>query len=233
MSKCYVYEHWRPDKNEPFYVGKGSGARAWQMKKRNPHHANVVKKLASLGFCVEVKMVVGEMTAQQAYDAEIDRIAFWRAQGIKLTNQTAGGEGMLEPSDELRAHLSEILRARPRTPEWRANVSKGASNQSAETRAKRSTSMTGIVRSEETKLKISASKSDPPPETRERNSRAAKESWENPEWRAHQVAVRRGVIRITDGVENRTVRLEGEIPAGWRRGMTKRRALVALNGEAT
>jgi hypothetical protein len=235
MNKFYVYEHWRPDKNEPFYVGKGSGSRAWKIgRAKNPYYANVVAKLAAIGLCVEVRLVVGEMTAEQAYDAEINRIAFWQAKGVKLTNQTAGGEGMLNPSDELRARFAEISRSRPRTPEFCAKMSKAASNQSAETRAKRSASMTGIVRSEKTKLKVSRSKSDPPAETRERNRLAAKLSWEDPEWRANQVAARLGVIRITDGVENKTVRLVGEeIPTGWRRGMTKRRALVAHNGEAT
>jgi hypothetical protein len=235
MNKFYVYEHWRPDKNEPFYVGKGSGSRAWKIgRAKNPYYANVVAKLASLGLCVEVGLVVGEMTAEQAYDAEINRIAFWRAKGVRLTNQTAGGEGMLNPSDELRARIGEISRSWVRTPEICANISRGASNQSAETRAKRSVSMTGIVRSDETKLKVSISKSNPPADTRERNRLAAKLSWEDPAWRASQIAARLGVIRITDGIENKTVRLaEEEIPAGWRRGMTKRRALVAHDGEAT
>jgi hypothetical protein len=38
-----VYEHWRPDTGEIFYVGKGKGRRAFELKwgrtlKRNPNH---------------------------------------------------------------------------------------------------------------------------------------------------------------------------------------------------
>ena len=187
----YIYEHWRPDKNEPFYVGKGRGRRAWSTKPRNPYYDNVVRKLATDGLCVEVKLVVGELAAQQAYDLEIERIAFWRNAGIRLTNMTAGGEGMLEPTDELRSRLSVISKSRVRTPEWRANISKGVSNQSEETRAKRSASMLGITRSAETKAKVSAAKRNPSKETRERNRIAAQQSWKNPEYRARQLATRK------------------------------------------
>jgi hypothetical protein len=31
----YVYEHWRPDVDLPFYVGKGKGGRAWENDRNN------------------------------------------------------------------------------------------------------------------------------------------------------------------------------------------------------
>lgn len=34
----YVYEHWRLDKDECFYVGKGRGNRAYKMRDRNRFH---------------------------------------------------------------------------------------------------------------------------------------------------------------------------------------------------
>ena len=55
MNKFYVYEHWRPDINMPFYVGKGSGNRAFRLKKnRNRHFRNIVSKLEKQGLCVEI-----------------------------------------------------------------------------------------------------------------------------------------------------------------------------------
>lgn len=34
IGKYYVYEHWRPDLNIPFYVGKGKAALARELRKR-------------------------------------------------------------------------------------------------------------------------------------------------------------------------------------------------------
>ena len=189
----YVYEHWRPDKDRPFYVGKGRGRRAWLLRPRNPHYANVARKLAALGLCVEVRLVVGEMTAEQACAVEIERIRHLRSAGVELTNMTDGGEGMLNPSPEVRQKYSILFKNIVRTPEWCANISKGVSNQSAETRAKRSASMTGIVRSAETRAKVSAAKRNPSPETREKSRQAALRSWAKPEFRAKQMARHRRV----------------------------------------
>ena len=54
----YVYEHWRPDTNVCFYVGKGKGNRAWAMNRRNKHHKSVQSKLTSLGLSVYVKIII-------------------------------------------------------------------------------------------------------------------------------------------------------------------------------
>lgn len=228
MNNFYVYEHWRPDKDQPFYVGKGRGRRAWSSKPRNPHYKAVVDKLSTIGLCVEVRMVVGEMTSEQAYAAEIERILFWKIAGVRLTNMTGGGEGASEFSPEMRALIAEKQRGKKRSAETRKKIADGARKISAEGRAKRSASLTGIVRSSETREKISASKINPSLETRQRNKIAAQQNWRCPELRARQIAARVGMIRITDGAENRTVRSVSEIPAGWRRGLTKKPRLVGI-----
>jgi len=89
----YVYEHWRPDRDECFYVGKGHGGRANQMKPRNAHHIAIQAKLARLGSCVEVRIVSDGLTESEAFALEVERIAFWRADGADLANMTDGGEG--------------------------------------------------------------------------------------------------------------------------------------------
>ena len=93
MSVFYVYEHWRPDRDECFYVGKGKGGRAYKMRDRNLHHRAIVKKLSDLGMMVEVRMVASGIAESEAFRIEQERIAFWRAAGIDLANKTNGGEG--------------------------------------------------------------------------------------------------------------------------------------------
>ena len=47
-GKFYVYEHWRPDRGECFYVGKGHGRRAYDMRRgRNRWHKFMQEKLVS------------------------------------------------------------------------------------------------------------------------------------------------------------------------------------------
>ncbi len=89
----YVYEHWRPDRDECFYVGKGMGGRANKMRDRNLHHRAIAKKLSTMGMAVEVRMVATGLDEETAFEIEMERIAFWRAAGIDLANKTNGGEG--------------------------------------------------------------------------------------------------------------------------------------------
>lgn len=86
----YVYEHWRPDTDMCFYVGAGKGQRAYNFR-RNKDYKQVVELLSFLGMCVEVKVVRGGLTQKVALNLEIDRIAFWEAAGVHLTNKTKGG----------------------------------------------------------------------------------------------------------------------------------------------
>lgn len=102
----YVYEHWRPDTDQCFWVGKGNGDRAHRLK-RNFHHGNVVAKLRSLGLKTEVRIVAVGLDEASALALEIERIAYWRSVGAPLTNYTDGGEGVvgLKHSEETRAKI--------------------------------------------------------------------------------------------------------------------------------
>src|SRR5690349_13997481 len=91
----YVYEHWRPDKNICFCVGKGHGNRAWRFRKRNKYHRNIVEKLRRDGYEVQVKIIAYKKTEKQAFALECKLIAIYRRRGIELTNMTRGGEGTL------------------------------------------------------------------------------------------------------------------------------------------
>jgi hypothetical protein len=89
----YVYEHWRPDRDEPFYVGKGRGSRANMMARRNLHHRAIQAKLHKLGMAVEVRIVADGLSEEKAFEIEKYRIKMWRDAGIDLANKSDGGEG--------------------------------------------------------------------------------------------------------------------------------------------
>ena len=93
MTKFYVYEHWRLDRDECFYVGKGMKNRAYKMRDRNAHHQAIMAKLSREGRGMEVRMVATGLTEDEAFALEVERIAFWREVGVDLANLTNGGEG--------------------------------------------------------------------------------------------------------------------------------------------
>jgi len=88
--KYYTYLHRRVDTNEIFYVGKGSGRRAWSKGGRNKYWNAVVKGID--GFNVEI--VARWETERQSLDHEVFLIWCFRQMGIKIVNQTDGGEGI-------------------------------------------------------------------------------------------------------------------------------------------
>lgn len=93
MNNFYVYEHWRLDRDECFYVGKGIKNRAYKMRDRNAHHRAIMAKLSREGSGMEVRMVATGLTEEEAFSLEVERIAFWRETGADLANRTNGGEG--------------------------------------------------------------------------------------------------------------------------------------------
>jgi hypothetical protein len=127
--KFYVYEHWRPDTDLCFYVGKGQGRRAYKFR-RNEHYDRVIDKLASLGMCAEIRLVANGLSEDHAFRIEKDRIAFWRSVGVILTNMTDGGEGLsgfvrplgIPLSVEARAKLSTARKGIKFSDEHRAKL---------------------------------------------------------------------------------------------------------------
>src|SRR5216684_887328 len=111
MSKnaFYVYEHWRPDTGVCFYVGKGKGRRAWDLKNmRNRYFKAVVSKLTAAGLVIDVRIIVRDVSAEAALALEISRIAFYGRKN--LTNMTHGGDGLFNPSEDVRQRISEKVK---------------------------------------------------------------------------------------------------------------------------
>lgn len=127
--KFYVYEHWRPDRGECFYVGKGHGRRAYDMRRgRNRWHKFMTSKLAGLGTAVEIRIIADGLTEAEAFEKEIERITFWRNDGADLCNLTDGGDGPsgYKFSDERKASAAMKSKGRKHTPEARAKMSAAA-----------------------------------------------------------------------------------------------------------
>ena len=115
----YVYEHWRLDRDECFYVGKGKGGRAYKMRDRNRFHTAIVQKIQRDGFAVEVKIVSFGLTEEDAFALEKERISFWRNAGADLANATNGGDGVsgLKMSAEARLKMRNAKLGTKQTPE--------------------------------------------------------------------------------------------------------------------
>lgn len=105
----YVYIHRRKTDNSVFYVGKGTGDRAWQLgSKRNTHWQRIVSKNGLI-----VELVETGLQDWYAQEREIELIAFYGRKN--LCNQTDGGDGISGRiwSDESRAKLSAAKKGKP------------------------------------------------------------------------------------------------------------------------
>jgi acid stress-induced BolA-like protein IbaG/YrbA len=122
----YVYVLYRPD-GRPFYVGKGHGRRinAHEQFAKMGHKArrySIIRKIWREGGQVVKEKVFETYDELEAYAMERQLIASIGREN--LTNETDGGDGNYgwSPSLEQRARLSEIMKGRIMSPEWRANI---------------------------------------------------------------------------------------------------------------
>jgi hypothetical protein len=150
MASFYVYEHWRLDRDECFYVGKGIKNRAYKMSDRNSHHRAILAKLSREGSGMEVRMVATGLTEDESFALEVERIAFWREAGVDLANYTKGGDGVsgLKMSDEAKAKMSAAKKGLP------GRITMLGRKHSEETKAKMSAAHSGVKKSPEHAAKV-------------------------------------------------------------------------------
>jgi hypothetical protein len=143
LAYC-VYEHWRPDTQTCFYVGKGKLRRAKTFEARNDRYRKIVAKLKRLGLKPEIRIVAFGLSDPEAIAAEIARISLRRSEGVDLANYTDGGDG---------------TSGRRHSAETRSKMAAKATGRvlSEETIGKMVASRTGLKKSAETRAKQSAS----------------------------------------------------------------------------
>jgi hypothetical protein len=102
-----VYTHTRPDTNEIFYVGKGTGKRMKCRTNRNIHWQRIVDK--ANGFKYDV--IAKNLTEQEALNFEILMIKKMKEAGFGLCNMTSGGDGVsgFKHSDEMRENQRQRM----------------------------------------------------------------------------------------------------------------------------
>lgn len=158
-----------------FYVGKGTGRRAWSNKSRNSRwHATVAK------HGIQVEIAARWASEEEAFEHEKLLVSCMREIGMPLSNMTEGGEGFSggRHSNEYRERLrvemkdpdrqrrmAEASRGRKLSSEHVAKMR--ARTISPEQRAKIAATHTGMKRSEAAKeaMRIAATGRKQSPET--------------------------------------------------------------------
>lgn len=93
MNEYYVYGHYVPGEDTPFYIGKGRGRRYKKTDGRNKWWRHIVNKH---GY--EVKFLHEGLTEEDALNKEIELIKYYGRRDIGtgiLVNLTDGGDGVI------------------------------------------------------------------------------------------------------------------------------------------
>lgn len=146
----YTYAHYKPD-GTIFYIGKGSGDRAYRKSHRNQYWKNIVKKYGDY----KIDIIANWKTHEEALSHEILLISCFRDMGYSLANLTIGGEGVVgnKWSEESKIKLS--ISKTGKNLGHKFNVSRKASE---ETKKKMSIAKIGKKNTEQHKINISKGK---------------------------------------------------------------------------
>lgn len=128
----YVYEYYKKDNDEVFYVGKGTKRRMYELHNRNKYFNAVYAK-----YDCDVRIYKDELINEEACEIERQRIAELKDIGQAYCNFTEGGTGFST------GKLNPIFK---RIKEGKANLFTGKENYP---------SFTGRKHTEESKMLIS------------------------------------------------------------------------------
>lgn len=160
VRQFYVYQHRRNDTGAIFYIGKGSGNRAWD-EHWSRYQNRIWKGCAKHGYAVEI--VCDGLDEKHALELEVMLI---QAHGRKnlgtgeLANLTDGGEGGSGAvrSQETRDKIGRAHRGRTLAPEHveKMRVANLGKKHTEEAKAKCRAAMLGRVFGEDHRAKLSA-----------------------------------------------------------------------------
>lgn len=153
MNEYYVYSHRLDGEATPFYIGKGKGNRAYDSKFRSKFWQRKAKN----GFIVE--FLVTNLPETEALLLEVDLIRKFgrRDNGTGcLVNHTDGGDGLINPSEEVRKKISNANKERFKDSEFRKKFSDAQRNKviKESTKTKMSESQTNRFKSVEERNKL-------------------------------------------------------------------------------
>lgn len=113
LKKSFVYCHFRADSRMPFYVGMGRNkSRPWHMKIRSKSHQSIVSRHG-----VDVSVIIDDLDRDIACWWEVRWIKALRDFGYIIVNGTIGGDGLINPSEEVRKKISESQKKRFKNPD--------------------------------------------------------------------------------------------------------------------
>lgn len=152
----YVYAHYTPNSDTPFYIGKGTGKRAWMTRHRSSFWKNIVRKYGR-----KVVFLHKNLSPNFALQLEANYIACYGRRDLKegpLVNLSDGWNGSLGMSKISRKKMSQSrkrvaasgrggMSGKKQSAETRKKISMANKGQTAHNKGKRM--------SEATKRKIS------------------------------------------------------------------------------
>lgn len=124
-TQHYVYIKCKPC-GRPFYVGKGTRRRAYELYDRNAWYKAIVNKYGIDAIKTTILPMESEI---KAFSEEIRLIAYFRALGCKLTNMTDGGDRGpsslgIKRSDEYKRKIAQIRTGKKHTLETKLKISR-------------------------------------------------------------------------------------------------------------
>lgn len=137
-NKFYVYAYFEPGQEQPFYIGKGFGQRAFQhtckcrLRKYKTYFYNKLRNLISRNISPQIIILQENMIESEAFELEKRLIAFFKrvCDGGTLCNHTSGGEGstgyrrQTPVTEKERENRSKAQRGKKRSIETRQKLSK-------------------------------------------------------------------------------------------------------------